>query len=354
MTYVPRLRRMRWTGLRLEIDLGLVMGQTVDDVAVASDRLGHAVDAERVQVQAVGRSARVIFSFANLLGTPFDARVPAVNESADPRRIYMGIAEDGSPWTVSLGASTLVAGSSGAGKASLIWGLMFGLGPSIKAQTVTVYGIDLKGGMELTMGEALFTRFATRPADAVELLEQAAAEMSERALRLGGHTRQHYPSVADPLVVVLIDELAAITAYLNDRPLRLRAEAAISLLCSQGRAVGYTVFACLQDPRKEVVPNRGLFTQMIALRLKDTSETVMVLGEGALAAGARCHQIPRSQPGVGFAIPEEGGSPVRVRAGFVSDDAIRLAAARFPAHRVITLPQEDYTSTVETETKSAK
>lgn len=44
------------------------------------------------------------------------------------------------------------------------------------------------------------------------------------------------------------------------------------------------VGSMLQDPRTEVIPSRGLFTQMIGLRLKDLSETAMVLGEVALMA----------------------------------------------------------------------
>jgi S-DNA-T family DNA segregation ATPase FtsK/SpoIIIE len=125
---------------------------------------------------------------------------------------------------------------------------------------------------------------------------------------------------------MMIDELAALTAYCPERELQRRAELAINLLCSQGRAPGFVVFACLQDPRKEVIPSRGLFTQMIGLRLKDLSETSMVLGEVAVESGAHCHRITRNLPGTGYVIPEEGGHPIRVRAGYASDDAIRDVA----------------------------
>ena len=98
----------------------------------------------------------------------------------------------------------------------------------------------------------------------------------------------------------MIDELAALTAYCPERDLQRRAEMAINLLCSQGRAPGFTVFACLQDPRKEVIPSRGLFTQMVGLRLKDMPETGMVLGDAAVASGAHCHRITRSHAGDGL------------------------------------------------------
>jgi S-DNA-T family DNA segregation ATPase FtsK/SpoIIIE len=129
----------------------------------------------------------------------------------------------------------------------------------------------------------------------------------------------------------MVDELAALTAYCTDRDLQRRAERAINLLCSQGRASGFMVFACLQDPRKEVIPSRGLFTQMVGLRLKDLSETSMVLGEVAMQTGAHCHRITRDMPGVGYVVPEDGGAPMRVRAGYASDDQVREVARRYAA-----------------------
>jgi S-DNA-T family DNA segregation ATPase FtsK/SpoIIIE len=156
-----------------------------------------------------------------------------------------------------------------------------------------------------------------------------------RAQKLAGTTRMHQPTRAEPFVVVMIDELAAVIAHISDRQLRLRAETALKLLCSQGRAVGFMVFARLQDPRKEVLPARGLFTQTVGLRLREPAETTVVLGEGALNAGAKCHHIPRYAPGVGYITPEDGGPPINVRAGSVSDEAIQLAAKRFPAPKAI-------------------
>ena len=75
---------------------------------------------------------------------------------------------------------------------------------------------------------------------------------------------------------------------------------------------------------------RHLFTQAIGLRLRDREEVAMVLGDGAVNAGAWCHRIPASLPGVGFVLGEDN-RPVRVRAGYVSDTMIRTAAQRFPA-----------------------
>jgi S-DNA-T family DNA segregation ATPase FtsK/SpoIIIE len=222
----------------------------------------------------------------------------------------------------------------------VFWSFLFGLAPAVKAGLVRVHGVDLKGGMEILMGERLFTMRATTAAQAVLLLETLVGQMQERTHRYAGHTRSHAATVVEPLQVVMIDELAALTAYCPDRDLQRRAELAINLLCSQGRAPGFVVFACLQDPRKEVIPARGLFTQMIGLRLKDLSETAMVLGEAAVTSGAHCHRITRHTPGMGYVVPEDGGYPIRVRAGYASDHAIRSVATRFatPVQQTLVVP----------------
>jgi len=209
-------------------------------------------------------------------------------------------------------------------------GQLFGLAPAIHTGLVEIHGIDLKGGMELRMGERLLTRCAVTAAEAVVLLEEAAQAMRTRAARLAGHVREHTPTTGQPLIVVLIDELSALTAYQTDRDLLKRAEAALALLLSQGRAPAVVVSAFTQDPRKEVTKLRDLFTQKIGLRLQTAEETRTVLGDGAVPAGALCHQISIDTPGMGYVIGENGRAE-RVRAGQVTDTDIKAVAAQFPA-----------------------
>jgi DNA segregation ATPase FtsK/SpoIIIE-like protein len=95
----------------------------------------------------------------------------------------------------------------------------------------------------------------------------------------------------------MIDELAAL-AYVNERDLRRRIENALGLLLSQGRAGGVTVVGAIQDPRKDVLPDRDLFPVRVALRLTESEQIHLVLGPGAWDRGARCDQIPHSLPGV--------------------------------------------------------
>ena len=341
---VPTLRRAGWRSGRLVAVPELLLGQTVDDVHDAAERLRVAVGASRVRVVPDDKATRceVVWLFGDPLAEPFHATVPDRSTPVQLESAVLGVTEDGDPWRLDLRVSTLVAGASGSGKASAMWGLMLALAPGIRAGLVEVAGIDLKGGMELAMGRALFTRYATTPEEAVVVLEDTAQALQARARLIAGVVRTHEPTPTDPLVVVLVDELAALTAYLTDRDLLRRAEAALSVVLSQGRAPGFYLFGFVQDPRKETVKMRHLFVQSFGLRLRDREEVAMVLGDGAVHAGAACHQISRSTPGVGYVLGEDG-RVLRVRAGHVTDPMIRELAARFPAPRQIpvVLPDPD-------------
>ncbi|MGH3500574.1 MAG: hypothetical protein ACRDQA_06715, partial [Nocardioidaceae bacterium] len=130
----------------------------------------------------------------------------------------------------------------------------------------------------------------------------------------------------DPLIVVLVDELASLTDYVTDREAKRRIGAALQLLLSQGRACGVVVVAALQDPRKDVLPFRGLFPTRIALRVSEPDEADLVLGKGMRDKGARCDEITPDTPGVGYVAVDGQPEPVRVRFAFVDDDEIARIA----------------------------
>ena len=154
--------------------------------------------------------------------------------------------------------------------------------------------------------------------------------MDARAGRLMGVTREHTPTVDEPLIVVVVDELASLTAYAG-REDRAASTPLSLLLISRGRAVGVVVVAALQDPRKEVMPFRNLIPTRIALSLVEPDETDLVLGKGARARGADCSRIPLSAPGIAWVWCDGEAEPARVRAGWVSDaDIAAMVAAYTP------------------------
>ena len=166
------------------------------------------------------------------------------------------------------------------------------------------------------------------------VLRETTATMLARAQRLRGATRCHRPSRTESHIVLLVDELATLTAY-ADRKQRAEVEQLLGLWLAQGRAVGVSVIAAVQDPSKDVVALRQLFPVRVGLRMTEPTQTAMILSTAAHQQGARCEDIPHSTPGVGYVLTEGNATVERVRAFHVTDADTIWLAAHFapPAHR---------------------
>jgi len=320
--YLPQVRRVVSDACVDRVLVELLSGQAPEHFEDATSQLSHTFEALRCRV-ASDRPGRVWLEFTHR--DPLQDVVPAIPpvDPPDLTALSIGKKEDGGRWLVRLlGFHLLIAGATGSGKGSVLWSLVRALGPAVRGGCVQLWALDPKGGMELSPGAPLFSRFAYGdPRAMVELLEDAVAFMRERAERLRQQgARVHVPTPGDPLLVVLIDEMAALTAYVGDRELKRRADAALQLLLSQGRAPGVLVVAALQDPGKDVLPYRDLFPARIGLRLLEDTQVDMVLGRSARQRGAECDRIPASLPGVGYVALEGHREPVRVRAAYVSDE----------------------------------
>ena len=120
----------------------------------------------------------------------------------DLRALEVGSREDGLPWLVRLhGTHVLVAGATGAGKASLLWGLVRAMSPLMQDGLVRVLAADPKL-MELAFGRIIFDThgdYAADPAAIADMLERAVADMQRRAARFAGYQRDHTPTVARPV-----------------------------------------------------------------------------------------------------------------------------------------------------------
>lgn len=290
------------TSLRLTVRAR--MGQTVEDLERAVPAIRDAAGAHSARSVVVSPGTlRIELVMREQLSTVRTAAPPAAVQAT---RVALGRCENGAAWILPVsGRHTLTVGCSGAGKGSVFWGIAGGLGPAVAAGVVRLVGIDLKYGIELSVGSGLFTKIATTEADAVQTLAAVEKLMDQRGNAMAGRTREHSATKASPLVVLLIDELAGVTAYMSDPALRKAAAASLSRILTKGRALGIVVAAFLQDPRKEVLPMRGLFTQTIALRLRSRDEVAMVLGDG-MADAAPAHRISPSAPGTGYVIAEDG------------------------------------------------
>ncbi|OOK84457.1 ftsK/SpoIIIE family protein [Mycobacterium kansasii] len=312
------------TSLRLTVRTRL--GQTVEDLERAVPAIRDAAGAHSARSVVVSPGTlRIELVMREQLSTVGHAAPPTAVATA---RVTLGRCENGSPWTLPVsGRHTLTVGCSGAGKGSIFWGIACGFSPAVAAGAVRLVGIDLKYGIELSVGSDLFTKIATTETDAVETLAALEKLMDQRGQRMAGHSRQHSATRDTPLVLLLIDELAGLTNYLSDPAMCKAAKASLSRILSKGRGLGIVVAAFVQDPRKEIIPMRELFTQTIALRLRSRDEVAMVLGDG-MVDKAPAHRISPNQPGTGYVIAEDG-QVTKVRSDFWSDDQIRATAKRY-------------------------
>ncbi|WP_045747633.1 FtsK/SpoIIIE domain-containing protein [Actinoplanes rectilineatus] len=330
-TIIPLIRRVRCRAGCDEVLVRMVTGQIPDDFAKASERLAHTFGVRQVKAvpgPTYGTVVLVLMRGDTLHETVEPFPVPF---EPDFTALPIGVQEDGGLYCLRLfGTQVLIVGATGSGKGSVIWSIVRSLAGGVAAGVVELWGIDPKGGMELGIGRPLFAQFASRDfAEMAAMLEQAAATAQQRAARLAGHVRQHRPTVDEPLIVLVIDELANLTAYLTERQLKDRIKAALGIVLTQGRAVGVHVVAAIQDPRKEVLPARGLFPTRIGLRLSEPSEVDLVLGDNMRDRGALCDRIPQTQPGTGFVVLEGDPTPMRVRLTYCTDETVRDMADEY-------------------------
>ena len=338
---LPRIVAVRSGGSWDEVHVRLVAGQTPEDFDAAARQLAVARGVTRCQIRELGpdrvsidyqrydRLAQVVncLTLSGMAGTP--------GASLDLRKVWSGRTEYGTDWRQPIaGGHTLTAGSTGAGKNSVMWSPIVSLAPAIRDGLVRVSGIDPKG-MELAYGRRVFHRYAVSSRDALALLDDLIEGMEARKVAFAGRVRLVPITREHPLELVEFDEIGALVRYVGDRKTREAIVERVALLTTQGRALGYTVRGYVQEPTKDTVPVRELFPRRICLRVASKSHVGMVLGEHAYDRGAWANRIGEHEPGVGYLFGEGVREPLRVRAGWVPDETIKeledfVTGARHP------------------------
>src|SRR5690349_17037547 len=167
------------------VTVRLVSGQSPKLFADRAEELAHGFGAHSCRVRTA-RPGSVVLEFVRR--DALAAVIPALPIPAVPdlRALPVGRCEDGGPFTIRLhGTHLLIAGATGAGKGSYLWGLVRALLSAMMAGLVRVHACDPKL-MELAFGRDLFERFgkyAADPADIAALLEADVADMQARAGR---------------------------------------------------------------------------------------------------------------------------------------------------------------------------
>jgi DNA segregation ATPase FtsK/SpoIIIE, S-DNA-T family len=126
---LPVLGRVTSSGYTDRVAVRLGSGQSAADFAARADNLAHGFGAVLCRVRSAKPGALVLeFVRRDALA----AIIPALPIPAhvDLRALPVGRREDGQPWLIRVhGTHVLIAGATGAGKASLLWSIVPGPAP---------------------------------------------------------------------------------------------------------------------------------------------------------------------------------------------------------------------------------
>lgn len=322
----PRIVRMFSPSPSVDVlRVRMRMGQSARMWEQKTIELADSLRAERVAVERVRPG---LLGLIVQRDEPFTEPVeplPMPHEAAGVRvgKVWFGIDEYGHDWHEPIaGQHFLTAGATGAGKATLMHGPAYQLAPLIKAGLVRFWDIDPKQ-MELSPTQAISYRYAAEPEAMLEVLEEYMDDEADSQRRLAAAGLRKAPiSLEYPLNILRVDELGAVLAY-GDHGRIWRKSLAIA--GTQGRASGHLVWGFVQEPSKDVVPIRDMFTRRICLRVTAAAHVDMTLGEDARARGALADEIPNdiTTAGIGFVIRPRTRLPLRVRAGHYTDTHLR-------------------------------
>jgi DNA segregation ATPase FtsK/SpoIIIE, S-DNA-T family len=189
--------------------------------------------------------------------------------------IELGPYEDGSPTLARLAyRNVLIGGTTGSGKSGLLNVIMAAL---VASRDVVVWGIDLKGGMELRPWAGCLGRLATTPTEAVAMLADAVAIRDQRTAT--ATERLWKPSPSRPALVIVIDEFAELPQ---------QAKEISESIARVGRAVMVNVIAATQRPAQAAMGGGATRSQMdvrICLRVAERRDAELILDKGTRAAG---------------------------------------------------------------------
>jgi len=341
----PRIVRMRPTrhGVRAWVAASSVAAGSADFAKVA-DKLRNGFGCLDVKVAEHKHLIMIDFMWMDPLAWPIT--VDKLPRSTRRGHVVVGVTETGGGLEKDPAASQLIVGTLGSGKSSEVWAMLYQLQRYGIPHRVRVF--DPKGGQEFGELEDAAWKYERNPLNWPDFVSTALAGMTKRleALRARGQ-RTHAPTWAEPLDIMLIDEL--LTALAFDRIKKAKiggkeiaATEAFKVYLSQCRSAGYSVWALSQLGQADVIGNiRGLFPYASLLRVGPAESALVdvILGSGARNAYP-AHLLPpgSGSAGKGWARIESGVE--KYRGGWASDAVRSRVAARMKADRARLRPDE--------------
>ncbi len=223
----------------------------------------------------------------------------------------IGLTEDGRTVRVlMLRRNVLIGGIMGSGKSGILNVIIANLAG---CRDVILWGIDMKGGMELQPWAACFDRLAVTPEQAIQLFRDAVAELDQRAARMAAEGKRVWePTPDDPAIIIVVDEWAELPAEAREYA---------DSVARRGRAVAENLIAATQRPTQDAMgKGTAIRSQMdirICLRVREPRDADLILGQGAVNSGWHAHKL--AKPGEFLISGPEHAMPERNRAYLLND-----------------------------------
>lgn len=219
--------------------------------------------------------------------------------------------------TIFLTTSLLIGGASESGKSNLTWYILSQL--NTYGIPYRLHVIDPAGGVELTDLEhsPLTRQYVDRAAEIPAIVASFRSSMDARLSKMKKRNqRRHFPTLSEPLEILIIDELLLCKAQLQGGD----ATSPLGEVLATGRKALHIVLGCSQLGEKLVIGQiRDLFPQRICLRTRSQDITDAVLGTNATVDGANCHRITRR--GEGYVFTDTSGVFEKFQAPLVRETA---------------------------------
>jgi FtsK/SpoIIIE family len=244
---------------------------------------------------------------------------PGAQSATITRPVEIGVTEDGRAVHVMLlRRHVLIAGTTGSGKSGILNGIIAALAA---CRDVVLWGVDLKGGMELQPWESCFDRLAVTPEDANALFRDAVRFLNGRTREKAAQGKRVLePSPNDPALVIIVDEYAELPDEARD---------CADSIGRRGRAVAVNLLAATQKPTQAAMGRdtavRSQMDVRISLRVREPRDVDLIIGQGALRSGWHAHKL--SKPGEFLLSDPEHPAPEKSRAYLLTDDRIERHAA---------------------------
>jgi len=335
-TTAPRLGVARFRPGGLVLRVRLHPGQAPEMYLGAAGAMAHAWRVHAVRITSVDRGWLTVTAAAwDPLSVPW---VPRSLGAVQLLRAVVGRWEDGAQWVVDLRRSPhwLIVGATQSGKSTLLAALVSQWAP----QPVALVGIDLKGGMELSLFEARLSALATTREEAADLLAhlvEIALDRMALCRSVGARSIWELPEKGRPVpVIVLVDEVAELylSAGSADKAAIAQVSTALLRLGQLGAALGVHLVVAGQRVGSDLGPGatalRAQLSGRVCHRVSDKASAEMALGDLSPDAVAAAQLISDTERGVAIAVADDGVW-MRARSVLVTPDQARAVAEKYAA-----------------------